>query len=82
MLSAGERRAFTANTIIRDPAWRKLDPEGALCISPHDAVALGVTLEGGPAMGAAPNELTRAEDRDEFVGTPWHKYVPARMSRP
>ena len=33
-------------------------------------------------MGAAPNELTRAEDRDEFVGTPWHKYVPARMSRP
>ena len=25
VLSAGERRSFTANTIIRDPAWRKKD---------------------------------------------------------
>ena len=42
MLSAGERRAFTANTIIRDPAWRKRDADGALRISPDDAAALGV----------------------------------------
>ncbi len=26
VLSAGERRSFTANTIIRDPEWRKKDP--------------------------------------------------------
>ena len=25
VLSAGERRAFTANTIIRDPSWRKAE---------------------------------------------------------
>ena len=25
LLSAGERRSFTANTILRDPAWRKKD---------------------------------------------------------
>lgn len=43
VLSAGERRAFTANTIIRDPAWRKRDAQGALRVSERDAERLGVT---------------------------------------
>jgi anaerobic selenocysteine-containing dehydrogenase len=43
VLSAGERRAFTANTIIRDPAWRKRDAGGALRLSEQDAAELGVT---------------------------------------
>jgi anaerobic selenocysteine-containing dehydrogenase len=43
LLSAGERRAFTANTILRDPAWRKRDPDGALRIAPLDAARLGLT---------------------------------------
>lgn len=43
VLSAGKRRAFTANTIIRDPAWRRRDAEGALRISPADAESHGVT---------------------------------------
>ena len=120
MLSAGERRSFTANTIIRDPAWRKTDAAGALRISPGDAGALGVgtgdrvristrtgsglalvevsdTLQpghvslpnglglsgagGGEPAGVAPNELTASADRDPFVGTPWHKAVPARVER-
>src|SRR5262249_44998340 len=42
VLSAGERRSFTANTILRDPAWRKKDERGALRIHPADAAALGV----------------------------------------
>ena len=42
VLTAGERRSFTANTIIRDPAWRKKDAAGALRINPDDAAALGV----------------------------------------
>jgi anaerobic selenocysteine-containing dehydrogenase len=42
VLSAGERRAFTANTIIRDSGWRKRDAGGALRISEADAAALGV----------------------------------------
>ena len=29
--------------------------------------------------GTAPNELTSTGDRDAFAGTPWHKYVPARI---
>jgi anaerobic selenocysteine-containing dehydrogenase len=119
VLTAGERRSFTANTIIRDPQWRKKDAAGALRISPADAAALGVatgesvrlvtrrdavtvpvevseTMQRGHialpnglgvgygdrgATGVAPNELTVTADRDPFVGTPWHKHVPARLER-
>jgi anaerobic selenocysteine-containing dehydrogenase len=42
VLSAGERRSFTANTILRDPEWRKKDQEGSLRINPQDAGRLGV----------------------------------------
>jgi anaerobic selenocysteine-containing dehydrogenase len=42
VLSAGERRSFTANTIFRAPEWRKKDPQGVLRINPHDAGELGV----------------------------------------
>jgi anaerobic selenocysteine-containing dehydrogenase len=117
VLAAGERRAYTANTVIRDPAWRRRDPGGALRISPHDAEMLGladgararvITSRGrtealvevsdrmqpghatlpnglgldtpdGARTGVAPNELTDLHRRDEFAGTPWHKYVPARI---
>ncbi len=43
VLSAGERRSFTANTIIRNPAWRKKDRAGALRMNPDDARCVGVT---------------------------------------
>jgi anaerobic selenocysteine-containing dehydrogenase len=115
VLSAGERRAFTANTIMRDPGWRRRDPDGRLRISVTDATALGVaagdrvrlttrrgstevavdptdtmlpghiSLPNGLGLtvhertGVAPNELTAAEDRDEWAGTPWHKHVPAKL---
>jgi anaerobic selenocysteine-containing dehydrogenase len=46
VLSAGERRSFTANTIIRDTTWRKRDAEGALRLSPTDAESLGVVTGG------------------------------------
>src|SRR5829696_4249858 len=44
VLSAGERRSFTANTILRDPVWRKRDAAGALRIAPDDAARLGVAV--------------------------------------
>jgi anaerobic selenocysteine-containing dehydrogenase len=122
VLSAGERRSFTANTIVRDPSWRKKDAGGALRVSVEDAAALGIasgepvrlttrqgsvviavevtdsmrpghlalpnglglsypTASGEVATGVAPNELTASADRDRFVGTPWHKHVPARLER-
>ena len=46
VLAAGERRAFTANTIIRNPAWRRRDAEGALRMSPLDAADVGVESGG------------------------------------
>jgi len=46
VLSAGERRSFTANTIIRNPDWRKKDKSGALRMNPDDAKRIGVA-EGG-----------------------------------
>lgn len=121
VLMAGERRSYTANTIIRDPSWRKRDPDGALRINPGDAERLGVeaggqvriVTEAGAAEatieitdimqaghvslpnglgldfvdgdgvqqrpGVAPNDLTSASYRDALSGTPWHKYVPARV---
>jgi anaerobic selenocysteine-containing dehydrogenase len=120
MLSAGERRSFTANTIIRDPSWRKLEADIALRVSPSDAARIGV-VDGGQARlttkrasaivavavdeamaaghlalpnglgldhlegeqrirtGVGPNEFTASEDRDPWVGTPWHKSIPARL---
>jgi formate dehydrogenase len=48
VLSAGERRAYTANDIFRDPAWRKRDADGALRVSLEDAEAIGL-VDGGRA---------------------------------
>ena len=121
LLSAGERRAFTANTIIRDPDWRRKDREGALYINPGDAARLNlgtgstarvttargcldvqvevnermrpghVSLPNGMGLdypdadgslrgtGPSPNELTSLAMKDPYVGTPWHKSVPARI---
>jgi anaerobic selenocysteine-containing dehydrogenase len=48
VLSAGERRSFTANTIFRDPDWRRKDRTGALRMHPEDAQRIGVE-DGGRA---------------------------------
>ncbi|MEP5765679.1 MAG: molybdopterin-dependent oxidoreductase [Halieaceae bacterium] len=42
VLSAGERRDYTANTIYRDAGWRRKDMDGALRMSPEDAESLGL----------------------------------------
>jgi anaerobic selenocysteine-containing dehydrogenase len=42
ILSAGERRSFTANTILRDPDWRKKDRDCSLRMAPVDAEKLGL----------------------------------------
>ncbi len=121
LLSAGERRAYTANTIMRNPKWRKKDMHGALHINPQDAQQLNLgdgsnaristqaghlevivelsdrmqrghlSLPNGMGLdfpgddgdvtttGASPNELTWNALADRYVGTPWHKSVPARL---
>jgi anaerobic selenocysteine-containing dehydrogenase len=42
VLIAGERRSYNANQIYRDPAWRKVDPHGAMRMHPDDARARGL----------------------------------------
>lgn len=124
VLSAGERRSETSNTVVRDSSWhRKASTLGTLRLNPDDAARLKVgngdrlrlsthrasvevqaelsdsllpghiSLPNGMGMdyrdaagnvqrrGVAPNELTDASQRDAFAGTPWHKYVPARLER-
>jgi anaerobic selenocysteine-containing dehydrogenase len=55
ILSAGQRRLNNANQILRDPATRASDPDGALYIHPLDLEALGV-----PDAGAIVVETARA----------------------
>jgi anaerobic selenocysteine-containing dehydrogenase len=64
VLSAGERRSSTANTIYRDPTWMKADHAGALRMSPTDAARVGVvdgdavTIETKRACATATVEVT------------------------
>jgi len=60
VLAAGERRASTANTAIRDPQWRRKHPTTGLRISPADADALGLS-DGG--------KVRISTKRGETVGT-------------
>lgn len=62
VLAAGERRANTANSLLRDPRWRKAP--GTLRLSPQDAARLGLS-DGAPARivtrrgsAVAPVEVT------------------------
>ncbi|MGE9115890.1 hypothetical protein, partial [Escherichia coli] len=41
MLIGGQRRHYNANQVIRDPRWRKNDPNGALQMHPHDLARVG-----------------------------------------
>ena len=75
VLSAGERRSSTANTIIRDPAWRKRDAAGALRISPDDAAALGLR-DGGRAR------ITTARGSAETVVEISDAMLPGHVSLP
>jgi anaerobic selenocysteine-containing dehydrogenase len=42
LLMAGERRAYNANQIYRDPAWRRIDHDGAMRMHQADAAPLGL----------------------------------------
>ena len=121
LLCAGERRSYTANTVIRDPEWMKSNNPTSLTINPVDAKEFGlgeasrarlvtkrgeaivlveldermqagtISLPNGQGLsypgadgnnertGVYLNELTDLEDKDPWVGTPWHKHVRARL---
>jgi anaerobic selenocysteine-containing dehydrogenase len=74
-LSAGERRAYTANTILRDPKWRKKDRDGALRICPEDAERLSLT-DGDLA------KLSTASGKAEVVVEISERMQPGHISLP
>jgi formate dehydrogenase len=72
ILAAGERRAFTANTVVRDPTWRRKDADGALRMNPDDADDLGLTT------GSRVRVVTRrgaAEAVVETTDTLQHRHI-------
>jgi anaerobic selenocysteine-containing dehydrogenase len=75
VLSVGERRAYTANDIFRDPSWRKRDADGALRVSVEDAQALGLVDGGRARVSTAAGD---AEATIEITDTmlPGHAALP------
>jgi anaerobic selenocysteine-containing dehydrogenase len=78
VLSAGERRTSTANTIFRDPAWRRKDAHGALRMNPADAARLGIADGGRARVRTRRGSVeTRVETSDTLQ--PGHVTLPNGM---
>ena len=75
VLSAGERRAFTANDIIRDPAWRTRDADGELRISVEDARELGL-VDGSRALITTVTGRAEATVEISAAMQPGHASLP------
>jgi anaerobic selenocysteine-containing dehydrogenase len=75
VLSAGERRAYTANDIFRDPSWRKRDADGALRVSIEDAEALGLTDGGRARITTAAGSAEASVEISEAM-LPGHASLP------
>jgi formate dehydrogenase len=75
VLSAGERRSYTANTIIRDPQWRRKDAQGALRMNPEDARRAGIA-SGGRAR------ITTARGAAEVAVEVSERMQPGHVSLP
>ncbi|HKT03344.1 MAG TPA: molybdopterin-dependent oxidoreductase [Rugosimonospora sp.] len=75
VLSAGERRAFTANTIYRDPTWRRRDAAGAVRVNPQDAERLGLA-DGGLARVTTARGAAQAVVEVTDMMQPGHISLP------
>src|SRR6266508_3665312 len=75
VLSAGERRSFTANTVNRDPAWRKKDAAGALRLNPGDAARLGLADGGAARVTTKRGSVTVAVEVSDTM-QPGHVSLP------
>jgi anaerobic selenocysteine-containing dehydrogenase len=67
ILMAGERRSYNANQIYRDPAWRKVDPHGAMRVHPEDARELRVADGGRVRCQSATGEIEAVVEIDDSV---------------
>lgn len=67
ILMAGERRAYNANQIYRNPAWRKVDPHGALRMHPQDAAALAIATGSEVTCTSARGSIVATVEVDDSV---------------
>jgi anaerobic selenocysteine-containing dehydrogenase len=67
ILMAGERRSYNANQIYRDPAWRKVDPDGAMRIHPDDAGRLELSEGSRARCRSAHGEIDVTVELDDGV---------------
>jgi len=75
VLAAGERRSYTANTVVRDPAWAKSNNALTLCVNPDDAASLGIN-DGGTAR------LSTVRDSVDVVVEVDKRMLPGTLSLP
>jgi formate dehydrogenase len=75
VLSVGERRAYTANDIIRNPGWRKRDADGALRVSAEDAERLGLRDGGRARITTARGSADASVEVNEGM-LPGHASLP------
>jgi anaerobic selenocysteine-containing dehydrogenase len=63
----GQRRSHNANQILRSPAWRRSDPDGAMRIHSDDLASLGVDADGWIAVVSPTGRIVvRAEPDDSM----------------
>jgi anaerobic selenocysteine-containing dehydrogenase len=66
-LVSGQRRSHNANQILRSPAWRRSDPDGALWIHPADLTDLAVDPGGWVAVETPTGRIVvRAAEDDSM----------------
>ncbi|GAA4753162.1 molybdopterin-dependent oxidoreductase [Nocardioides endophyticus] len=63
----GQRRSHNANQILRPPAWRKTDPEGALRIRTDDLACVGVEPGGWVAVVTRIGRLVARAEIDDSL---------------
>jgi anaerobic selenocysteine-containing dehydrogenase len=67
ILMAGERRGYNANQIYRDPAWRKVDPHGAMRMHPGDAAPLEIHTGGRVRVANEHGSIEARVELDDSV---------------
>jgi anaerobic selenocysteine-containing dehydrogenase len=67
VLVAGERRTYNANQIFRDPAWRRVDPDGALRMHPTDAARRSLHDGGRAVCSTEAGEIVVTVEIDEHL---------------
>jgi anaerobic selenocysteine-containing dehydrogenase len=75
ILAAGQRRAFTANTVIRDATWRLRERDGTLRLNPGDAERLGLP-DGATVQITASRGTARATVEADDRLQPGHAALP------